>query len=258
MKSGGNGARSPPPRPPRPAARPRPSRWRSRSRARRSCRTASASPPSRAASPQAEGIDLASVHGSGPGGRILKADVLGSNGNGAAARAKPQENATLIKGASAMLARYMDESRSIPTATSFRTLTVTTLDAPPQGAQGRRPQGLVHPPDRLRDRPRRHRADAGDGPSLRRDRRQAAPRRRRRRQPRHRGRRREEGRRPHADGPGHPRRRAPELLRLPRRLQRPDRPRPREQADRRRSRRAPTSRSPTPAGSERSLPFPGS
>ena len=27
-----------------------------------------------------------------------------------------------------MLARYMDESRSIPTATSFRTLTVTTLD----------------------------------------------------------------------------------------------------------------------------------
>ena len=28
-----------------------------------------------------------------------------------------------------MLARYMDESRSIPTATSFRTLTVTVLDA---------------------------------------------------------------------------------------------------------------------------------
>jgi 2-oxoglutarate decarboxylase len=78
----------------------------------------------------AEGIDLASVHGSGPGGRILKADVLGSNGKAAAAlAAAPQENATLIKGASAMLARYMDESRSIPTATSFRTLTVTTLDA---------------------------------------------------------------------------------------------------------------------------------
>ena len=28
-----------------------------------------------------------------------------------------------------MLARYMDESRSVPTATSFRTITVTTLDA---------------------------------------------------------------------------------------------------------------------------------
>ena len=27
-----------------------------------------------------------------------------------------------------MLARYMDESRSVPTATSFRTITVTTLD----------------------------------------------------------------------------------------------------------------------------------
>src|SRR5436190_2200284 len=33
----------------------------------------------------AEGIDLSNVHGSGPGGRILKADVLGSNGKSAAA-----------------------------------------------------------------------------------------------------------------------------------------------------------------------------
>src|SRR3954451_14297269 len=48
----------------------------------------------------AEGVDLAAVQGSGPGGRILKADVLGAQ-NGTAA---PQENATLIKGASAMLA----------------------------------------------------------------------------------------------------------------------------------------------------------
>ena len=36
--------------------------------------------------------------------------------------------ATLIKGGAAVLARYMDESRSIPTATSFRTLTVTELE----------------------------------------------------------------------------------------------------------------------------------
>src|SRR5829696_650356 len=80
---------------------------------------------------QAEGVDLSNVQGSGPGGRIMKADVL-DGGNGSAPAAAPQaaqENATLIKGASAMLARYMDESRSIPTATSFRTLTVTTLDA---------------------------------------------------------------------------------------------------------------------------------
>src|SRR4051795_1981458 len=75
----------------------------------------------------AEGIDLGKVHGTGPGGRITKSDVLGAT-NGAAAPS-PNGNAQLIKGASAMLARYMDESRSIPTATSFRTITVTTLDA---------------------------------------------------------------------------------------------------------------------------------
>jgi 2-oxoglutarate dehydrogenase E1 component len=49
-------------------------------------------------------------------------------GNGAAPASAPAE-AQLIKGASAMLAKYMDESRSVPTATSFRTLTVTTLDS---------------------------------------------------------------------------------------------------------------------------------
>jgi len=47
-------------------------------------------------------------------------------GDGAVAAAKPE--AQLIKGAGAMLARYMDESRSVPTATSFRTLTVSVLD----------------------------------------------------------------------------------------------------------------------------------
>ncbi len=70
------------------------------------------------------GVDLATIQGSGPAGRISKADVLAAETNGAPAAA----DATLIKGASAMLARYMDESRSVPTATSFRTLTVTTLD----------------------------------------------------------------------------------------------------------------------------------
>src|SRR4051812_43011893 len=75
----------------------------------------------------AEGIDLGKVHGTGPGGRITKSDVLGAT-NGAAAPS-PNGNAQLIKGASAMLARYMDESPSIPPATPFRTITVTTLDA---------------------------------------------------------------------------------------------------------------------------------
>ncbi|MEA2301883.1 MAG: 2-oxoglutarate dehydrogenase component, partial [Solirubrobacteraceae bacterium] len=40
----------------------------------------------------------------------------------------PGATATPLRGAAAQLARYMDESRSVPTATSFRTLTVTVLD----------------------------------------------------------------------------------------------------------------------------------
>src|SRR4051812_13423352 len=73
----------------------------------------------------AEGIDLSTVTGTGPRGRITKADVL-NGGNGAAAATAGQ--AETLKGGAAMLARYMDESRKIPTATSFRTITVTTLD----------------------------------------------------------------------------------------------------------------------------------
>ncbi|MGI8715776.1 MAG: multifunctional oxoglutarate decarboxylase/oxoglutarate dehydrogenase thiamine pyrophosphate-binding subunit/dihydrolipoyllysine-residue succinyltransferase subunit [Solirubrobacteraceae bacterium] len=82
----------------------------------------------------AEGIDLNGVQGSARGGRITKADVLATPGNGASAApatATPaaQSGAQLIKGSGAALARYMDQSRSIPTATSLRTFTVTTLDA---------------------------------------------------------------------------------------------------------------------------------
>jgi len=81
----------------------------------------------------AEGIDLAGLQGSARGGRITKADVLAATtGNGAATEAAPASprptGAQPIRGAGAALARYMDESRSIPTATSFRTLTVTVLD----------------------------------------------------------------------------------------------------------------------------------
>ena len=80
----------------------------------------------------AQGIDLSKVQGTGPNGRIGKADVLNFEQNGATATksapAPTSGKQTLLKGASAMLARYMDESRQIPTATSFRTFTVTTLD----------------------------------------------------------------------------------------------------------------------------------
>jgi 2-oxoglutarate decarboxylase len=75
------------------------------------------------------GVDLASVHGSGPAGRIGKEDVLAAANGAAAAKPVVAGRTILIKGASAMLARYMDESRQVPTATSFRTITVTTLDA---------------------------------------------------------------------------------------------------------------------------------
>jgi 2-oxoglutarate decarboxylase len=79
----------------------------------------------------AEGVDLADLSGSGPAGRITKSDVLSAAAegetNGRSAKAAPE--AQLMKGGAAALARYMEESRSIPTATSFRTLTVTMLDA---------------------------------------------------------------------------------------------------------------------------------
>ncbi|HEU4974494.1 MAG TPA: multifunctional oxoglutarate decarboxylase/oxoglutarate dehydrogenase thiamine pyrophosphate-binding subunit/dihydrolipoyllysine-residue succinyltransferase subunit [Baekduia sp.] len=80
----------------------------------------------------AEGVSLAGVAGTGPQGRIMKGDVLDAKANGgAAATAAPAAAAgerTVLKGGAAMLARYMDESREIPTATSFRTITVTAMD----------------------------------------------------------------------------------------------------------------------------------
>jgi multifunctional 2-oxoglutarate metabolism enzyme len=84
----------------------------------------------------AEGVDLTNVSGSGPGGRIVKSDVLDAangtvdgNGSTGGAIAEKPAGAEQLKGGSAALARYMEQSRSIPTATSFRTLTVTVLDA---------------------------------------------------------------------------------------------------------------------------------
>jgi 2-oxoglutarate dehydrogenase E1 component len=83
----------------------------------------------------AEGIDLAAVKGSGPRGRVTKADVLAAKDGGGATAVAPAAAAPAaaaeakpIRGGAAMLAKYMDESRSIPTATSFRTITVTAMD----------------------------------------------------------------------------------------------------------------------------------
>jgi 2-oxoglutarate dehydrogenase E1 component len=82
---------------------------------------------------KATGVDLASVSGSGPGSKVTKEDVLAAAngaGNGAAAATAPaQGEAKQLRGAAAMLANAMDESRAVPTATSFRTIAVDTLDA---------------------------------------------------------------------------------------------------------------------------------
>ena len=70
------------------------------------------------------------MEGSGPRGRVTKSDVLAAlEGNGAPAQAPAGAELRPIRGPAATLARFMDESRSIPTATSFRTLSVDVLDA---------------------------------------------------------------------------------------------------------------------------------
>jgi 2-oxoglutarate dehydrogenase E1 component len=98
---------------------------------------ANASPVARRVA-EAHGVDLSGVEGSGPGGRISKADVLAAaetdGGRGAtvappAPAAAPAPRTEPLRGGAATLARYMEESRAIPTATSFRTLPVTVMDA---------------------------------------------------------------------------------------------------------------------------------
>ena len=81
----------------------------------------------------ANGVDLGSVAGSGPGAKVTKEDVLAA-GNGAAPGAAGEEKQ--LRGPAAMLAQAMDESREVPTATSFRTIAVDTLDAKRKALNG--------------------------------------------------------------------------------------------------------------------------
>jgi 2-oxoglutarate decarboxylase len=108
---------------------------------------ASAATPTQAretvATPQAQRIarrrdlDLNRVHGSGPEGLILRGDVLAQAETAkrapSVAVAQPPvpggATQTPLKGPSATLAGYMEQSLTIPTATSFRTIVVDTLDA---------------------------------------------------------------------------------------------------------------------------------
>jgi 2-oxoglutarate decarboxylase len=75
------------------------------------------------------GVDLGSIRGSGPGAKVTKEDVLAASGNGAGAAPATAGEAKALRGPAAMLAQAMGESREVPTATSFRTIAVDTLDA---------------------------------------------------------------------------------------------------------------------------------
>ncbi len=79
----------------------------------------------------ANGVDLGAVQGSGPGEKVTKADVLAAGNGGAPGAGAPAAagEAKQLRGPAAMLAKAMDESRAVPTATSFRTIAVDTLDA---------------------------------------------------------------------------------------------------------------------------------
>src|SRR5918997_3600397 len=73
----------------------------------------------------AHGLDVTGISGSGPRGRVTKEDVLAAvEGNGAPAGADVEP----IRGPAATLVKFMNDSRSIPTATSFRTVPVNALD----------------------------------------------------------------------------------------------------------------------------------
>jgi 2-oxoglutarate dehydrogenase E1 component len=80
------------------------------------------------------GIDLHSVHGSGPGGVVTKGDVLAAKAGGglrhdSTVHVTEGETAEPIRGPAAALVDYMERSRDIPTATSFRSVAVDILDA---------------------------------------------------------------------------------------------------------------------------------
>ncbi len=85
-------------------------------------------------------VDLSRVRGSGPDGLILRSDVLAqAQGARRATSATPAQlplpalpagaKVTPLRGAAAALTGYMEQSLSVPTATSFRSISVDVLDA---------------------------------------------------------------------------------------------------------------------------------
>ena len=83
-------------------------------------------------------VDLGGVRGSGPNGLILRSDVIEQADQARRQTRAPQTplpsispDAKLVplRGPAAALAGYMEQSLTIPTATSFRSIAVDTLDA---------------------------------------------------------------------------------------------------------------------------------
>jgi multifunctional 2-oxoglutarate metabolism enzyme len=82
------------------------------------------------------GVDIGAVNGSGPGAKVTKDDVLAAADEGNGAGAATAGEAKSLRGPAAMLAQAMGESREVPTATSFRTIAVDTLDAKRKALNG--------------------------------------------------------------------------------------------------------------------------
>ncbi len=74
------------------------------------------------------GVDVATLAGSGPGGSIRKDDVRAGNGHDTGLHLPVVGEQQVLKGAEKVLVSHMERSRSIPTATSFRTLPVAVLE----------------------------------------------------------------------------------------------------------------------------------
>jgi 2-oxoglutarate decarboxylase len=97
-----------------------------------------ASPLARRAAAR-RGVDLHAIAGTGPAGLVRTGDVSAASTAPAAAATAPRPSgasevpangvAVELRGPAAALVDYMEQSREIPTATSFRSLAVTVLDA---------------------------------------------------------------------------------------------------------------------------------
>ena len=206
--------------------------------------TATATPPASADTPSTpvarrvaavHGIDLEQVSGSGTGGKVVKEDVLAHidrNGGDGATATRPRPAAaepklTPIRGRRRGTRPLHEGEPRDPDRDELPHARGRHARPPPapaqRGAEGgaARHEGVVHPPDRPRDRDRGPRPP-GDGPLLRRGRRQAAADRARVRQPRARRRRAAQGRRAHADRACHQGRRRHGLRHIPRGVRGPD------------------------------------